>query len=232
MGESGEELSVEEGYEAWASIYDGDGNPLVAIEGEAVRGLFGDIRGARVIDLGCGTGRHTEALVAAGASVAAALDLSNGMIQRAREKLRGAPVVFARHAMPGPLPFGDRVFELAVMGLVAEHVAELGAALAEIYRVLRPGGRLLLSTLHPDRTAEGQKARFIDPETGLRRMIATEHRTIEDYLGAARGTGFLLETERTLVVPEALGERLERARRYVGMELGWVGGWRKGVDAS
>jgi malonyl-CoA O-methyltransferase len=228
--ETDEELPVQAGYAAWASMYDDDGNPLTALEGPAVRAWFGPIAGHRVLDVGCGTGRHTLALIEAGASEVAALDLTPEMLARARFKLpemAGARVYWVRHALPAPLPFRDATFDLAVLGLVAEHVAHLARALGEVARVLLPGGRCVLSALHPDRTAEGQRARFIDPQTGLRRPITTVHRSAADYLAAGRAAGLKLEGERTLAVPPDLAARLPRAGRYVGRNLGWVACWTR-----
>ncbi|HEY2154444.1 MAG TPA: class I SAM-dependent methyltransferase, partial [Isosphaeraceae bacterium] len=221
-----DELPVQAGYTLWADFYDTDGNPLIALEGPAMAAWFGDLRGRQALDLGCGTGRHTRGLVEAGASVVAA-DLTPAMMGRARAKLAGCRVDWLRLALPGPLPFADATFALAVLGLVAEHVVDLGASLAEVARVLQPGGRCLLSALHPDRTAEGQSARFIDPETGVRRPIRTVHRTIGDYLAAGDSAGLKLVEERTLVVPEGLARSLPRALPYVGKSLGWVVHWMR-----
>jgi SAM-dependent methyltransferase len=216
-----DELPVQLGYTLWASCYDDDGNPLIALEGPAIAAWYGQVAGRRVLDLGCGTGRHTRALIESGAVVIAA-DLTPAMLARAMTNLAGRPVGWLRLALPGPLPFADATFELAVLGLVAEHVADLVGTLVEVTRVLVPGGRCLLSALHPDRTAEGQKARFIDPRSGIRRPIHTVHRSIEDYLAAAVSAGLRLLDERTLVVPDALAEALPRALPYVGKALGWV----------
>lgn len=222
-----DDLPVRDGYAAWASLYDGDGNPLIALEGPAVRDWFGPVEGRKAIDLGCGTGRHTAALIGAGAARVSALDLTPEMMEFARRKLAGRPVDWLCHALPDPLPFPDATFDLAVLGLVAEHIADLGAALAEVSRVLVPGGRCLLSVLHPDRTAEGQRARFIDPETGVRRSIVTYHRTTNDYLAAAHAAGLALDAERALVVPLELVASHPRAFPYVGQNLGWVARWSR-----
>jgi malonyl-CoA O-methyltransferase len=224
--ESAEELSPRDGYAAWAACYEDDGNPLIPLEGPAMAALFGPIAGRRVLDLGCGTGRHTLALVEAGAHVTA-LDQSPEMMTLARRKLQGHPVEWVLHALPAPLPFPDEAFALIVAGLVIEHVTDLPALLKETARVLSPGGRLVLSALHPDRTAAGQRARFIDPETGVRRPITTYHRSITDYLDAANAAGLTLVSEQTLVVPAELATVLPRASRYVGLPLGWVAGWDK-----
>lgn len=225
--EAPEELSVQDGYAVWASFYDDDGNPLTALEGPAVARWLGPLEGRRALDLGCGTGRHTAALAAAGARVAA-LDMTPEMLARGRAKLPGHQAVdWVRHVLPRPLPFRERVFDAVVLGLVAEHVADLKRLLGEGRRVLVPRGRLILSALHPERTAEGQRARFIDPQTGRRRPIKTLHRTAADYLEAADAAGLRLEAAQSLVVPAALADRLPRARPYVGRPLGWVACWTR-----
>jgi SAM-dependent methyltransferase len=229
--ESPDELTVREGYAAWAPRYDDDGNPLTALEGPAVWAWFGRLEGRQALDLGCGTGRHTRALLEAGARVTA-LDLSPEMLARARVQLQGRTVAWVRHALPRPLPFLDAAFDLVVLGLVVEHIADLAAVLAESARVLTPGGRCIVSALHPERTAAGQRARFIDPETGLRRPIVTHHRTIAAYHDAAAAAGLTLVSERTLVVPATLAEQLPRARRYLGQALGWAACWTKGEYRS
>jgi malonyl-CoA O-methyltransferase len=234
MEESLEELGVTAGYTAWAPLYDDDGNPLVALEGPAVRAWFGPLVSRRVLDNGCGTGRHTVALLEAGAATVVALDFTREMMARARAKLSpaGSRVLWVYHALPRSLPCRDSTFDLAVLGLVAQHVVQLERVLFDVSRVLVPGGRCILSALHPDRTAEGQRARFIDRETGQRRSISTVHRTIDQYLAAGRSAGLHLEGESTLVVPAELAEQLPRAVRYVGRKLGWVACWSRSVDDS
>ena len=231
MDELPEELSPREGYAAWAACYDEDGNPLIALEGAAVERLFGEVAGQPVLDVGCGTGRHTLALATAGARVTA-LDQCPEMLSRAQVKLRGHEVQWLVHALPAPLLFPAGSFVLAVLGLVAEHVADLAGLLGEVARVLRPGGRCLLSALHPERTAEGQRARFIVPETGQRQPIRTYHRSIDEYHAAAARAGLIRVTEETLIVPPELAQTLPRAAPYVGMALGWVACWSKPARPS
>ena len=228
--ESAEELSARDGYAAWAPCYEDDGNPLIPLEGPAVRALFGPIAGKRALDLGCGTGRHTLALAEAGAHVTA-LDQSPEMMALARQKLQRYPVEWILHDLPAPLPFPDGTFALAIAGLVVEHIANLPALLQETARVLRPDGRLVLSCLHPDRTAAGQRARFIDPHTGVRRPITTYHRSISDYLTAAAQAGLALASEQTLVGTSEVAVALPRARRYVGLPLGWVAAWDRAAES-
>ena len=224
--ETSEELSPSAGYAAWAAFYDNDGNPLIALEGPAVKRLFGPISGRRVLDVGCGTGRHTLSLVEAGARVTA-LDQSQEMMELARRKLAGQGVEWVRHALPANLPFSDGAFELVVMGLVAEHVVDLVTVMKELARVTRSKGRCIVSALHPERTAEGQRARFIDPGTGLRRPIATIHREPSEYREIADLAGWRMIEESTLIVPPSIIDQYPRAAKYVGLPLGWVGCWER-----
>ncbi len=216
-----DELPVRDGYAAWAPWYDTDGNPLTALEEPVMLGWFGELRGRDALDLGCGTGRLTVPLARGGARVTG-LDFTPEMMQEARRKLHNVDVRWVEHALPEPLPFEGQSFDLVVMGLVIEHIEDLDALLCEVARVLRPGGRCLVSALHPDRTAEGQRARYIDPDTGERRHIATIHRDVSDYHASARNAGLSLVEDRTLRVTEALAERLPRARRYLDLPLGWA----------
>jgi SAM-dependent methyltransferase len=147
------------------------------------------------------------------------------MMSGARRKLAGFPVLWARLALPAPLPFRTATFDLIAMGLVAEHLQDLSSVIRESARVTRAGGRLVISALHPDRTAEGERARFIDPETGLRRPISTVHRTKEDYRATIEPESWQFLEERDLIVPEEMASSYPRAARYVGLALGWVGCW-------
>jgi SAM-dependent methyltransferase len=221
-----DELTPQAGYAAWAACYDDDGNPLVAMEGPAVADWVGRLDGRRALDLGCGTGRHTLTLLNAGARVAA-LDQSPEMLARARTKIRAHDVLWVRHRLPEALPFRSASFDIVVLGLVAEHVADLATLLVEAARVLASGGSCILSALHSERTAQGQRARFIDPATGLRRPITTYHRTAHDYLAAAEAAGLREPEQRTLIVPPELAAHLPRAERYIGQPLGWLARWTR-----
>jgi ubiquinone/menaquinone biosynthesis methyltransferase len=97
--------------------------------------------GTRALDLACGTGDIALALAARGASVTG-LDVTFRMIQRAREKAGAAPAAFLVGDMMS-LPFQDGEFDLVTTGYGIRNVPRIEPAIAEIRRVLRPGGLLL-----------------------------------------------------------------------------------------
>ena len=56
------EVPTQQGYDRWASVYDEEDNPLVRLEQEQFERVMSDVRGLRVLDAGCGTGRHALSL--------------------------------------------------------------------------------------------------------------------------------------------------------------------------
>ena len=60
---------VFDGYDGWAPTYDDGANALLALEAPVVEALLGEVAERDVLDLGCGTGRHLQRLVARGARV-------------------------------------------------------------------------------------------------------------------------------------------------------------------
>ncbi len=141
----GPEVDLLAGYAQWALVYDGP-NPLVMVEEPVVRaGLDAWPRPGTVLDAACGTGRHAAYLAELGHTVTG-LDLSPDMLAVARPRVPGARFVEAPLV---PLPFEDGEFDAAVCALALSHVADPTEAIAELARVVRPGGALIISDFHP-----------------------------------------------------------------------------------
>jgi ubiquinone/menaquinone biosynthesis C-methylase UbiE len=102
----------------------------------------GDLLGRRVLDVGCGTGRFAAALAERGARVWG-VDSSPEMLAQARRGAHGG--VGFKQAGAEDLPFKDAWFERALLMLVV-HLVDRSRALAEVARVLAPGGRAVIAT--------------------------------------------------------------------------------------
>ena len=108
-----------------------------------------DVRALAGLDIGCGEGHNTRLLAGRGARVTA-IDVSEVFIGHAREEEGRAPLgIDYRVASMVALPFDDASFDFATACMSLMEVPALDRALAEAYRVLRPGGFLQCSIEHP-----------------------------------------------------------------------------------
>jgi len=139
-------------FDRLAAEYDGwYQTPLGALadelEQEAVFALAGEVTGRVVLDASCGTGHYALALARRGARVTA-VDASAPMLALAQAKTRreGLPLALVRASLER-LPFRSGSFELVTCVLALEFVADPAEAVAELARVQRPGGRLVIGAL-------------------------------------------------------------------------------------
>jgi len=184
------EYTVAAGYAGWAETYDDPGNDTIALEEPVVRSLLDDLPPGPVLDAAYGTGRHTTHLAAAGREVIG-IDSSEAMLIRARAKLPGADLRLGDLAA---LPVDDRAVSGAVCALALSHLQELGPPIAELGRVLRPGGRLVISDPHPFATGVlGWRAVFSDV-AGTRTMIPEHPHLHGEYVAAFREAGLVVRS--------------------------------------
>ncbi len=149
-------LATLEAYELWAETYAaGPHNPLMSAEQRAMVELFPEIRGRRVLDLACGTGRYTRLMAAAQAAEVVAVDISPRML---RQVTAGARIL----ANMTQLPLVKESFDVVISGLALGHAIELDRWMSEVSRVLKPGGTLLYSDFHPEASRAGLTRSFKD----------------------------------------------------------------------
>jgi len=106
----------------------------------------------RVLDIGAGEGQVSRLASTGGSSCVIGIDPSLAQATKAGERAGGPAYARAEAAY---LPFGDAAFDAVVACLVFEHIQEVDASLAEVARVLRPGGRFAFFLNHPLLQAPG-----------------------------------------------------------------------------
>jgi SAM-dependent methyltransferase len=203
------EVDVDTGYARWAEEgYDEPGNDTIAAEEPVVRALLDQLPAGPVLDAACGTGRHAAHLCEQGRGVIG-VDASQAMLDRAAAKLPDADL---RLGELTALPLADGEVAGAVCALALSHLPELRPAIAELARVLKPGGRLIVSNPHPFATAIlGWRAVFVD--AGGRRSMIPEYPHLHgDYIAAFDAAGLIV---RRCIEPRLSGEQAKaRAKKH------------------
>lgn len=211
-------LDVRSGYDRWSAIYDHDQNPLPALEEQHVRKAIGRVDGLMALDLGCGTGRHALWLSDSGASVTA-VDFSEGMLREARNKSGAEAIRFVEHDLRQRLPLPDASFDRVVSGLVLEHLRDLPAFFREMHRVLRSGGRAVVSAMHPAMFLRGSQARFTDPSSGRVVAPGSYSHTLGEMIMASLEAGLHLTAIDEYSPDDAFVARFSRAEKYLGWPM-------------
>ncbi|HXU36045.1 MAG TPA: class I SAM-dependent methyltransferase [Blastocatellia bacterium] len=153
------------------------------LERPAIRQLIGNIDGARLLDLGCGSGTYSVSFAEQGGQVVA-FDLSATMISLAQERAHrcGVEVDFRVADIREPLPFGDAEFDVVFTATALHYVEDIGEFMKEVARVMKPSARLIASVLHPMSTAQfplagSEQVDVPDPWEGW--YFGSPHRSIE-----------------------------------------------------
>lgn len=178
-------LSSLDAYALWAASYPPSAhNALMRAEAAAVRALLPPLAGRSVLDLACGTGRWGMAAHEMGAASVIGLDHSLAMLTRCALRQRTLAAL-------DRIPLAAGCVDVVLCGLALGHVIDPGPALAEIGRVLRPGGLAILSDFHPCLALSGAQRTFTDARG---RTFAVEHHVhwASDYLRAAQAAGLRL----------------------------------------
>ena len=165
----------------------------------------GDLQ--RLVEFGCGTGFYTEVL-ARKANTLLATDISPGMLDLAKQHVKAANVTFqAEDCQHTSLP--DGAFDTAFISLVI-HFTEPDQTVAEMYRILRPGGTLLIANLDPQALKGLARLRFlirivykgvvgyrVKPPKGFGRNVLSEEQ-LRKLLGRS---GFRVDSAETIRDP-------------------------------
>jgi malonyl-CoA O-methyltransferase len=213
-----DELPAREGYDRWSAIYDNEDNPLILLETPRVRELLGDVASLRVIDVGCGTGRHTLPLADRGAIVTA-VEFSDGMLQKASAKPGWDRIRVIRQNIESTLAVEGASFDRVLCALVVEHIRNLEPLFGELARICAPDGCVVVSAMHPAMMLKGISARFTDPRTGRDTRPKSHPNSIADFLNAAMKAGLELDHISESAIDGRLAKISPRGAKYEGWPM-------------
>jgi ubiquinone/menaquinone biosynthesis C-methylase UbiE len=203
-------------YDRWAPLYPPTAhNPLMRVEQQVMLEHWPDVTGRRALDLACGTGRYSRLLAETRAAEVVAMDFCLPML----EQVSGAVRVCGSMMQ---LPFGHGSFDAVISGLALGHASAIRAWMAEISRVLRPGGTLLYSDFHPEAALMGLPRAFKDKDD---RTWTVPHRRYDlaSQQEAAAAAHLTIDIVRELRVGAELREPFANSeefyRRWAGLPI-------------
>lgn len=186
-------------------------------EWQTLEALLPPLQGKRLLDLGCGYGWHCIYAMEHGAESAVGVDLSQKMLEVAREKTHFAQVEYQCMAME-EINFPKQSFDVVLSSLALHYVESFEEIARKVYALLKPGGIFLFSVEHPVFTAYGTQDWFYDEDGNilhfpvdryyyegkrvarfLEEDVLKYHKTLTTYLEGLLQNGFTL---RHVVEPQ------------------------------
>lgn len=177
-------------------------------EWRELRTMLPDMRGKRVLDLGCGYGWHCLYAAEQGAAEVVGIDISERMIGEAHKRNAHPAIVYRQCAVEDfECPPGS--FDVVLSSLAFHYLESFGAVCRKVHEALAPGGEFIFSAEHPVFTAEGSQEWFRDAAgsplhwpmdryftegrreaTFLGEQVVKYHKTLTTYLRGLLHAGF------------------------------------------
>jgi len=133
-----------EGYNLYAECYFENWGYLNSFENDIILKFLGDLKGKKVLDVGCGDGRSFDDLLYAGGELYG-VDISPEMLKLAKKRHSNVQL-YETDAIN--LPFEDDSFDVVTAFFFIVHIKDLESVFDEIYRVLKPGGSFILTNIN------------------------------------------------------------------------------------
>lgn len=177
----------EVGYRQYSDSYDEPRNGLFDIDEPFVHQILDGLPAGVALDAACGTGRFADYLAEKGHQVIG-VDSSPDMLTVARRRVPSAEFLLGELDR---LPVGDNAVAIVTCALALAHMPELGPAIAEFARVLRPGGHLIISDVDNSLILRGVIVPALGP-SGEPGLVRTFRHSTGDYVRAALATGLVI----------------------------------------
>ena len=180
--------SLEATYDAWSETYDQSFSQIAEVEEIVVKSLLRSIAFTDVLDVATGTGRYACYLAENDKRVAA-IDFSQKMLAEARKKAKERELsIDFRCEDISDLSFADSLFDLVICAWALAHVEDLKKPIKEFVRVLRSGGHLIITDLHPT-MQESLGPCYKSVIAGKERFFPNYHTSVEKYTDTLEAVG-------------------------------------------
>lgn len=180
-------------------------------EWHVYKSLLPELRNKAVLDLGCGFGWHCRYASEQQASSVIGVDLSENMLERARELTDDPAITYVQNSIED-IDFSNEQFDIVISSLAFHYIESFEAVCKKVHNYLKPGGSFIFSVEHPIFTSRNEQDWQYDGEgnrlhwpvdnyqsEGMRETsflaenVIKYHRTISTYLNDLIGAGFVLK---------------------------------------
>lgn len=182
-------MEIGKAYDSWATQYDTNENKTRDLEASSLKKLLQDKTFKHCLEIGCGTGKNTAWLLTICDQITA-IDLSDGMLNRAKEKVQSDRVDFNLADITFEWTFAKHSYDLVTFSLMLEHIEDLNTIFKKLSMVTSSGSLIYIGELHPFKQYAGSKARF-ETEAGTQVVTCFNHH-VSDFTKAANANGFTL----------------------------------------
>jgi len=204
------------GYDRWATTYDREANPMIAATAWVLEHSPLGCGGVDVLELGCGTGRNVARVIGEGARSYVGVDGSYGMLHMASAVNNDPRVSFVSADLLAPWK-PSRAFDFGLVVLVLEHLPTLDVFFESLARAIKPGGRVRIVDLHPERVAAGSIAHFRDAGGTEVRFASVAH-PVGAICAALEGAGFDV-VRRDWLASDAMVSAVPNVAKHRGHKL-------------
>jgi len=182
-------MDIANAYNSWSAQYDTNDNKTRDLEALSLQKILQGKSFKHCLEIGCGTGKNTAWLLSICDQITA-IDLSNGMLDIAKNKIQSDKVNFIEGDITKDWTFAKDTYDLITFSLMLEHIEDLDAVFQKLAMVSDTGTRVYIGELHPFKQYAGSKARF-ETESGIEVVTCFNHH-VTDFIQAANASGFQL----------------------------------------
>jgi ubiquinone/menaquinone biosynthesis C-methylase UbiE len=182
-------MDIGKAYNSWSAQYDTNDNKTRDLEALALKKLLSGKTYTHCLELGCGTGKNTQWLLTICDQITA-IDLSEGMLDIAKNKIQSDKVNFIEGDITKDWTFANQTYDLVTFSLMLEHIEDLNAVFQKVSKVTAVVSHVYIGELHPFKQYAGSKARF-ETESGTHVVTCFNHH-VTDFIQAANTSGFQL----------------------------------------
>ena len=184
-------MNTRQAYNIWSQQYDFNENKTRDLEAQALQETLHDINFKSCLEIGCGTGKNTAWLITKAKQVTA-VDLSEEMLAKAKEKINNDNVEFIEADITANWTFGKEKYDFITFSLVLEHIQNLDHIFNEVGKYLVQGGHVYIGELHPFKQYAGSKARF-ETADGTQVVECFTHH-LSEFIQTAKKYNLILTT--------------------------------------